>query len=126
MKKIIFTFILFVLLVLSKITNAQYIGRSKSNNQVKIDTLIDTVTGRKFILDKERVHITAINKRGRVIWCTDPVIDNKIKPYRDERPIIVYFAFVEKNKNVISIGYSNSMFGVLNKKNGKFGFLGQD
>ena len=126
MKNIIFKITLLLLISLPEITNAQYIEGSRLSNQIKIDTLIDTLTGRKFILDKERIYITAINRRGKVIWRTDPVIDSKIKPYRHARPIIVYFAFSKDTKEIINISYSNSMFGVLKKENGKFYFSVRD
>ena len=96
-----------------------------------VDTLVDKKTGYKFIIDKERIYITAVDKTGKVIWRVDPAVDNKLKEYRVKRPTIVYFAFgiddrtKEKNE-VIDIGYNNSQFGFLDKKTGKFTFSGQD
>jgi hypothetical protein len=39
-----------------------YTGHHTLKNQVKIDTIIDKTSGNKFILDKERIYIKALDK----------------------------------------------------------------
>ena len=84
----------------------------------------------------------AINSSGHLLWKTDPWKDNKLPAYRTNRPTIVTFYTTEKsskkhkkkdvyneyydNPNYIAIGYSNSQFGYILKKNGSFKFMGQD
>ena len=90
---------------------------------------MDYKTGTKFIIDKKRVFVIAINRTGKVLWKTDPIADNKIEKYRVKRPTIIYFEFGVDNsgKNqVLHIAYNNSQFGYLDKNNGHFYFQGQD
>jgi len=76
------------------------------------------------------VFVTAVDKNGKILWKTDPVIDNKIEKYRTNRPTIVYFKFglddSSKKNEVIRISYSNTQFGYLDKRTGEFRFEGQD
>jgi hypothetical protein len=104
---------------------AHYIER----DHIKSDTLTDSSTGVKFIIDKDRIFVKAIDKAGKQLWKTDPAIDNKLEEYRVKRPIIVYFHFLKTRTTgleVIGITYNNSQFGYLDKKTGKFKFEGQD
>ena len=123
--------ILFIILSLSLVSKGQTVSYWANNkDRITKDTLIDKTTGIKFILDKARINITAIDKVGKVIWKTDPATDNKLEEYRVKRPTIIYFSFgfdktKEKNE-VIYISYNNSQSGYLDKKNGKFKFEGQD
>lgn len=84
----------------------------------------------KFTLDAERINITAYDSLGRIVWRTDPWLDNKLMTYRLKRPRIIYFGFMNDersdNKEVIEIDYNNTQFGVLDKRSGKFTFWGQD
>jgi len=106
-----------------------YIAHYREPDHIKVDTLIDSKTGVKFIIDKNRIYIKAIDKRGKQLWKTDPSVDNKLPEYRFKRPVIVYFQF-QKSRNSgieeIGVGYNNSQFGYLDKKTGKFLFEGQD
>jgi hypothetical protein len=117
---------------LAAITRGQsqtYIAHYIEKSHIKKDTLIDNKTGIKFILDKNRIYITAINKNGKQLWKTDPAIDNKLEEYRVKRPIIVYFVFGDSRtgKNaLINISYNNSQSGYIDKKTGQFHFAGQD
>jgi len=85
--------------------------------------------GVKFVIDKSRTRITAIDKNGKQIWKTNPATDNKLEKYRVDKPTIVYFEFgndyTGKNQ-VIHIAYNNSQAGYLDKKTGHFYFQGQD
>lgn len=104
-----------------------YTGHHTLKDQIKIDTIIDKTNGNKFILDKERIYIKALDKEGKLLWKTDPSVDNKIEEYRVKRPVIIYFAFdLDNGKEVIWITYNNTQFGTLNKENGAFDFHGQD
>jgi hypothetical protein len=108
----------------------QYISHYTEKDRIKIDTLIDKKSGAKFIIDKQRIFITAIGKNGKLLWKTDPAIDNKLEKYRTDRPTIVYFSFgddrTKRKKEVIWLSYSNTQFGYLDKVSGKFTFYGQD
>ncbi|MES2616692.1 MAG: hypothetical protein V4613_02375 [Bacteroidota bacterium] len=121
--------LLFILLI-PTIAKGQYVGRSTLKSNIQKDTLIDSTTGVKFIIDTARIYITAIDTNGNQLWKTDPVVDAKIEAYRVQRPVIVYFVFetdsYNKNKQIIAITYNNSQFGYINKLTGKFDFLGQD
>jgi hypothetical protein len=119
--------IMIVSTFLPAISSGQYISHYVEKDRIKIDTLIDKTNGVRFIIDKKRINIKALDKLGKVIWKTDPSIDNKIPEYRVKKPIVVYFAFRTKEKReVIVISYSNSQFGYIDKKTGKFHFEGQD
>jgi hypothetical protein len=117
-------------MLIPTISKGQYTGHNTQKDRILKDTLIDNFTGVKYIIDKDRIYITAIDKNGKQLWKTNPVVDAKLEEYRVKRPVIVYFVFdkdkTDKNKQVISIAYNNSQFGYLNKLTGKFDFAGQD
>jgi len=117
-------------IIFPTICKGQYVSHYIEKDRIKIDTLIDKTTGVRFILDKKRIYIKAIDKSGKVLWKTDPAVDNNLDEYRVKRPTIVYFAFktdkFTDNKEVIAISYNNSQFGYLDKKTGHFQFEGQD
>ncbi|POY37227.1 hypothetical protein C3L50_14470 [Flavobacterium alvei] len=107
-----------------------YTSHYIEKNRIVKDTLIDKSLGYKFIIDKNRIVISAIDKKGKLIWKTNPSVDNKLGEYKVKIPKIVYFAFdsdsSKKKSEVIWIAYNNSQFGFLDKKTGKFTFEGQD
>ena len=119
-----------------------YIGRTVTPNNVTKYVLIDNNTKTKYILDSTRITISAIDSSGHLLWKTDPWKDNKLPAYRTNRPIIVTFYATEKSnkrhkkkdayneyndsQDYIAIGYSNSQFGYILKKDGSFKFMGQD
>ena len=121
-------FILLGSILMPAICKGQYIGHFTLKDRIKTDTLIDKPTGVRFILDKKRITIKAIDRSGKVLWKTNPSFDNKLPEYRVKRPTIVYFVFgVDRTKKeAIAISYSNTQFGFLDKKTGKFKFEGQD
>ncbi len=80
----------------------------------------------KFILDTARVTIYAFDSLNRLVWKTDPWVDNRLPEYRVKRPRIVYYAFNRDNPGMISLSYNNTQFGTLEKQTGKFHFEGQD
>jgi hypothetical protein len=126
------------------LTSAQtrFISRSVTPNNVTKYILIDNNTKTTYILDSTRITISAIDSSGHLLWKTDPWKDNKLPAYRTNRPTIVTFYTTEKsnkrhkkkdayneyndNPDYIAIGYSNSQFGYILKKNGSFKFMGQD
>jgi hypothetical protein len=99
-------------------------------NHLKILELFDPGTKTKFILDSVQIHISAVDSNGNKIWTTDPHRDGALERYRFDRPIIVEFYFANSkrtgNKEVIWIIYNNTQFGFVDKKTGKFTWLGQD
>jgi hypothetical protein len=118
------------LLAFSFVSRGQsYIANYREPNHIKADTLIDGKTGVKFIIDKDRIFVKAINKAGKQLWKTDPAVDNKLEEYRFKRPVIVYFQLQKTQVNgleEIAVSYNNSQFGYLDKKTGAFQFEGQD
>ncbi|GAA4047670.1 hypothetical protein GCM10022409_37490 [Hymenobacter glaciei] len=90
-------------------------------------SLVDSVTGVRFIIDSLRINISAIDKSGKLLWKTDPQTDAQLMKYRVERPTIVYFGWCTSyRKGEICITYENSQFGSLNKETGAFFMMGQD
>ncbi len=108
----------------------EYVGYSKLKNSLKSQTIIDTKTGTKFTLDSTQIFVDAFDKKGKLIWRTDPWKDKKLKEYRVKRPIIIQFKFANNkwtfHKKAIWIVYNNTQFGTINLLSGKFTWLGQD
>lgn len=96
----------------------------------KAITLIDSVSGNRFVLDSLHINVCALNANGDTLWRTDPWKDNKLEVYRTNRPVIVNIYFEKNewtdNKEVIWIVYHNTQFGTQNKTTGKFFWMGQD
>jgi hypothetical protein len=111
-------------------SNAQYVAHYTLDTKHKADTIVDHSTLTKFILDTSRIVITAIDANDKLLWKTDPWEDNKLDTYRVKRPIIARFYFANNqwtdNKESIWIIYNNTQFGKVDKKTGKFTWLGQD
>jgi hypothetical protein len=84
----------------------------------------------KFILDTARINISAYDFSDKLIWTTNPRLEKRLKEYRVKDPVIVYFSLQKaagtKDKDVIWISYSNSQFGTVDRRTGKFNFMGQD
>jgi hypothetical protein len=98
-------------------------------------TLIDKVSGVRYILDNDFIRVKAVDKNGALLWKTDPFVDNELEVYRLKRPLIVYFSFglsgfnkceETKGKEVIKIIYNSKQFGEIDKLTGTFSFMGQD
>jgi len=124
---------LLLLLLLPVLLNAQtttYTGHSNLKNRIKNYTLTDSITGGTFVLDTTNIYITAFDKSGKQLWRTDPWKDNDLGIYRVQRPVIVYYSLANSDRankeEVIWITYQNTQFGYIDKKDGKFTFLGQD
>jgi hypothetical protein len=61
------TLILYILLItIYKPAFGQYISHFTVKDRIKKDTLIDVKSGNKFIVDKLRIYITAIDKNGHL------------------------------------------------------------
>jgi hypothetical protein len=112
------------------ITQDSVIAKLDKLSYITQYTLLDDEFKMKFILDSQRINITAFDSLGRAVWRTDPWLDNKLMTYRLKRPRIIYFGFVKRersdNKEVIGIDYNNTQFGMVDKRTGKFTFWGQD
>lgn len=110
--------------------DSQYTGKLISKQNAKKELLIDSLSGNRFLLNKDHINITAINSVGDTIWQTDPIKQIKMEPYRIDRPIIVTYEFQNNErtefKEVIWIVYNNSQFGTIEKETGNFTFYGQD
>ena len=124
MKKIVFIFFLIAASLLK--VNAQYVSHYSLSDNIKKDTLTDS-SGNHFIVDKERIYVTAYDSTYKQIWKTDPYKDNKIPEYRTARPKLVMFKLaLYQGKEQLCIKYSNTQFGTLAKETGEYHWLGQD
>jgi hypothetical protein len=131
--KIITTIAVLLVFIFPAISYGQQIVHAIEGNHIKKDTLTDN-NGVKFIIDKDRIFVKAIDKNGKQLWKTDPAIDNHLQEYRVKRPHIVYFFFSiqhvdalegTEKEEVIIIGYENNQFGYLYKETGNFIFAYQ-
>lgn len=130
MNKAIIIIIIFLNAGICFSQDSQYTGKLISKQNVKKEILIDSLSGNRFLLDKDHINITAINNVGDTIWQTDPIKQIKMEPYRIDRPIIVTYEFQNNErtefKEVIWIVYNNSQFGTIEKETGNFTFYGQN
>ena len=123
--------LLFLLpLFLKAQTTTTYTSRANLKNRIKNYTLTDSISGTTFVLDSTNIYITAFDKNGKQLWKTDPWKDNDLGIYRVQRPVIVHYSLANNDRTnkeeVIWITYQNTQFGYIDKKNGRFTFLGQD
>ena len=109
-------------------------AKSKEGKQVII---IDSITNNYYVLDSTHTIITAYNSSKQIIWKTNPRKVNHLSEYRHQNPVIIYYkigklpdniygSLSKKGEKVIFISYSNSQFGFLDLKTGKFTYEGQD
>ncbi len=122
-------------------------GSNWNTKKGKSITLYDFATQTSFVLDSSRTVISAFDKKGKLKWKTNPYKDNKVREYRTNNPIIVYYSMgLTKNyyrrrispfsteisdyfylkKMLISISYNNSQFGSIDLNDGFYYFMGQD
>jgi len=108
--------------------------KSKEGKQVII---VDSITNNYYVLDATHTIITAYNNSKHIIWKTNPRKKNHLSEYRHPNPVITYYqigkfpdnmygSINNKGEKVIFISYSNSQFGFLDMKTGKFTYEGQD
>lgn len=95
-------------------------------------------SGVVFYVESDSRHVAAIDPRGKLLWNRDPFVDAKLKPYRNQHPVIVLIGppvewmlkgpWIEKSKatRFVRINFDSSQFGILNAETGDFIFLGQD
>ena len=108
-------------------------GKPKKPRKI---SLFDSLTNNKYVLDKKYIMITAYNNKKKIIWKTDPYLDNRILPYRTNRPRIISFKFgktpdyyvnkVKSGKTVLWITYNNTQYGFIDLVTGEYYFCGQD
>ncbi len=111
-------------------------GKNYKIRTKDIVKLVDSVTSNYFILDSNKIFITAYDKSNKIIWRTDPYKDNSIQEYRTKRPVIIHFVFgkspdyfsdkIKEELKVIWITYNNTQFGFIDIRNGKYFSCGQD
>jgi hypothetical protein len=117
--------------------NGHYVWDSRSKSKEgKTLTIVDSITSNFYVLDTSHTIVTAFNKSNEIMWKTNPREDNSLFEYRHKNPTITYFKIntigwnvpgrYKKGDRMISIRYSNSQFGFLDLKTGKFIFEGQD
>jgi hypothetical protein len=107
-----------------------YVGHGTLRNMIKKDTLVDNELRMRFVLDSLRIRISAYDFSNKLIWSTDPWLDNKLIEYRVKRPVLVYYSlkpnWKEDDKKLIWITYNNSQFGTVDRRTGKFDYMGKD
>jgi hypothetical protein len=105
-------------------------GQTRPKDRVKKDTLVDNKLKMRFVLDTARVNVSAYDFDNKLIWTTNPRFEDKLREYRIKNPVIVYFSLQHadgtNDKDLIWISYSNSQFGTIDRRTGKFDFMGQD
>jgi hypothetical protein len=112
------------------IKDEQTIARLNKLNFIKEHTLVDNELRMKFVLDSQRINISAYDFSNKLMWQTDPWLDNKLIAYQVKRPVLVHFAFRPNwgtdDKEVIWISYNNTQFGTVDRRTGKFHYMGKD
>lgn len=92
--------------------------------------LTDSATGVKYVLNRKRNFIAAIDVRGNILWETDPRETADVGEYRVTHPKIIEMGFRYNVEglyhDVIFIRYNNSQFGYVVKETGQFVWQGQD
>lgn len=120
--------------------NGEVIGGSLYNNgkpkKPKNITLLDSTTNYKFVLEKDYIFITAYDDKKKILWKTDPYLDNRIHFYRTKRPRIIQFRFgkspgyfpekIKPGITVIWVTYNNTQYGFIDLKTGAYYLCGQD
>lgn len=132
--RLVLLFLFVTILVGFKNESFQLSKKPKPKPQMRIlsykDTLYDKQNGNIYVLDKNRIYVSAFNKKGQLLWKTDPALDSFLPYYRHKRPVIIYFEFNKaewsRGQEVIGIIFSNSQLGYLKKNNGRFYWQGQD
>lgn len=112
------------------IKNEETIARLNKWNLIKEYTLVDNELKMKFVLDSLRMNISAYDFSNKLVWRTDPWRDNKLIAYRVKRPLLVYYSlkanWKDDDKEFIWIGYNSTQFGTVDRRTGKFHYMGKD
>jgi hypothetical protein len=125
-------FITISAIIILNVAKSQHIFTNPDSSQEKLKmntVLVDTSTQIRFMLDSTKTIITAINKNGKILWTTNPQKDNRIKFLLGSQNIVyLYFLLADdpEYKGQIVIVYQNTLTGIINKKTGKFTFLGEE
>lgn len=90
---------------------------------------------------KDGRHLSAIGKKGQLLWEKDPFVEARLCPYRSPHPIIYDIQAAERGipelannprlridprDRYVEIRFDSSQFGVVNERTGRFTFLGQN
>ena len=112
------------------IKDEQTIARLNKLNHIKEYTLVDNNLRMKFVLDSQRINISAYDFSNKLIWRTDPWLDNKLTPYRVKRPLLIYWSFKPNwgpdEKLVLWVSYNSTQFGTVDRRTGKLHYMGRD
>jgi len=92
--------------------------------------LIDSTAGVRYVLNRKRNFITAIDASGNILWETNPREAADVGEYRVRQPRITEMGFRNNvegvYKDVIFIRSNNSQFCFLVKETGQFIWQGQN
>jgi hypothetical protein len=99
-------------------------------NPIKEYTLTDSELKMNFVLDSLRINISAYDFSNNLVWKTDPWFDNKLIPYKLKRPRLIYYSLKanwrDDDKKFIWISYNSTQFGAIDRRTGKFHYMGKD
>jgi len=110
------------------IKDKEVIARLDKWNPIEEYTLVDNELKMKFVLDSLRINISAYNFSNKLVWKTDPCVDNKLMPYRLKRPRLIYYSLTgngQDDKEFIWITYNTTQFGAIDRQTGKFYYMGK-
>lgn len=85
-----------------------------------------------FYVETDGRHVTALDSDGKILWCRNPFVEARLKPYRTPRPVIRLIGQSTKGttdqmeEKFISVAFDSSQFGFMDIKTGDFTFSGQD
>jgi len=102
------------------------IDRLNAWNNVKKYTLVDSQLQMSFVLDSQRINISAYDFEDRLVWRADPWKDKGLRAVYVRRPLIVEFFFFSEDPENIQIKYNSKQVGTVNRPTGKFDYLGSD
>jgi hypothetical protein len=101
-------------------------------------TYRDAGSGIVFYVESDGRHLAAIGPSGSLLWVRNPFVDQRLCPYRNDRPIIVRIEPVSKGElsmeplrrrpgaRFIRVWFDSSQFGAVDMKNGDFLLQGQN
>jgi hypothetical protein len=108
------------------IKDKETIERLDKMNPIEEYTLVDNELKMKFVLDSLRINISAYDSSNKLVWRTDPWFDKKLTPYRLKRPRLIYYSLKgQDDEEFIWITYNTTQFGAIERRTGKFHYMGK-
>ena len=91
----------------------------------------DKESGITFYVESDGRHVAALDSSGKIVWVHDPFVEAGLKPYRNEKPRIIFIGSSKGMKGIkpgrfLAVEFDSTQFGVMNFESGRFEFHGQD